>query len=117
MGFPEACLSIPTHVVSVSGGKDSQATALLCVDRHHNEEIHFVFADTGNEHPLTYQHLDYMEQVFGRPIRRLKADFTQQIAKKRIYVTEQWPKKGVPDEVIARALAALVPTGNPFLDR
>jgi len=106
----------PTHVVSISGGKDSQATAILCTELHSNEEIHFVFADTGNEHEITYQHLDYMEQVFGRPIRRLKADFSADIARKREYVVAHWPGKGVPEETVSTALAALVPTGNPFLD-
>src|SRR5579884_608825 len=59
------------HVVSISGGKDSQATAIICLRNHPDDDIHLVFCDTGNEHELTYAHLDYLEGVFGRKIRRL----------------------------------------------
>ena len=54
------------HVVSISGGKDSQATAIICLRNHPDDDIHLVFCDTGNEHELTYAHLDYLEGVFGR---------------------------------------------------
>lgn len=37
------------HVVSVSGGKDSTATALVALELHGRDACRFVFADTGNE--------------------------------------------------------------------
>lgn len=99
--------------VNVSGGKDSTAMWLLALER--GEEIQAVFADTGHEHPLTYEYLDYLEKRLG-PVRRVKADFTQQIARKRDVVQTKWRADGVPEEYIQRALSALQPTGNHFLD-
>lgn len=104
------------HVVSISGGKDSTATALLCRELHDPDTIRYVFADTGNEHPLTMEYLDYLEGRFNAPIDRLKVDFGQRIIRKRAYVAEHWPAKGVSASVVAAALEALQPTGIPFLD-
>jgi len=106
----------PLAVVSVSGGKDSTATALLAMERMGRENCRFVFADTGNEHELTLEYIyDYMPTVFGT-IETVKADFSRQIAGKRLYVETKWPAKGMPSEAIERALSVLQPTGNPFLD-
>lgn len=104
-------------MVSVSSGKDSEATQCYCLETEPIESILFVFADTGNEHPLVYEHLDYLEGALGLPIVRLRANFTLQIANKRTYVLEKWPGKGVASEIVARAAKILEkPTGNPYLD-
>jgi len=109
-------LKKPLAVVSVSGGKDSTATALLAMERMGLENCRFVFADTGNEHELTLDYVhEYLPTVVGS-IVTLKADFTRQIAGKREYVKNKWPEKGVPQAIIERALSVLHPTGNPFLD-
>ena len=50
------------------------------------------------------------------PIRTVRADFARQIAGKREFVLTKWAGKGVSSKVIERASAALVPTGNAFLD-
>lgn len=103
-------------VVSVSGGKDSTATALCALDKLGRDNCRFVFADTGNEHEQTLEYVyQYMPTVFGQ-IDTVRADFAERIANKRLYVTDAWPKKGVPDEIIQQALSVLLPTGNPFLD-
>ncbi|MHB1938968.1 MAG: phosphoadenosine phosphosulfate reductase domain-containing protein [Acidobacteriaceae bacterium] len=96
------------HIVSVSGGKDSTATALLAKGAHEN--VRYVFADTGNEHPLTYEYLDYLRGVLG-PIDVVKAEFSQQIARKRKYIDEHWP-----EPIRSRAMEIMVPTGIPYLD-
>jgi len=72
------------HVVSISGGKDSTATALYARETVDTASIIYVTADTSNEHPLTYEYLDYLEDVFGAPIVRLKTDFAARI--------EQWER-------------------------
>lgn len=57
-------------VVGLSGGKDSLATCL-----HFNEQGYFyqkVFADTGWEHPFTYEYLEYLESILGK-IHRVSA--------------------------------------------
>lgn len=104
------------HVVSMSGGKDSCATAILALETQERQSVRFVFADTGNEHQITYDYLDYLEGALGLPIKRLRVNFDREIANKRAYVLEHWPAKGVPPEAVARAVEALAPSGNPYLD-
>lgn len=102
------------NIVSVSGGKDSTALLLLAIERD-TPNLQAVFADTGHEHQQTYEYVQYLnDKVF--PIRTVRADFTEQIARKRLYVENKWPEKGVPPETVQRALQTLHTTGNPFLD-
>ena len=102
------------NIVSVSGGKDSTALLLLAIERE-TENLMAVFADTGHEHAQTYEYVQYLhDKVF--PIRIVKADFTRQIAGKREFVATKWREQGVPEDRVERALAALKPTGNPYLD-
>ncbi|MHA7963557.1 phosphoadenosine phosphosulfate reductase family protein [Paenibacillus sp. CAU 1782] len=110
------------NVMSVSGGKDSAAMWIYAV-KEMGVKVIPVFADTGNEHELTYEYIDYLERELG-PIQRVKPDFTDRIANKRIYVRDKWPEKllkmGKTDKealtIVVRALEYLHPTGNAFLD-
>ena len=104
------------HVVSVSGGKDSAATAILALETQPRESLRFVFADTGNEHESTPVYVAYMERHLGIKIDTLRADFSAEIIRSRAYVRDHWPRKGVPAADCERAIKALVPSGNPFLD-
>jgi 3'-phosphoadenosine 5'-phosphosulfate sulfotransferase (PAPS reductase)/FAD synthetase len=104
-------------VVSISGGKDSTATALLAIDELGPENVRLVMADTGNEEEVTMTYsLEYLPRALGLPVEVVRADFSRQIAGKRTYVEHVWPTKGVPDEIIRNALSVLHPTGVPFLD-
>lgn len=74
------------HVGSVSSGKDSQATMLLMIERVGVENCRFVCADTGNEDAAVWEHLDYLRKKLGILIDVLRADFSQQIAAKRVFI-------------------------------
>lgn len=103
------------NVISMSGGKDSTAMALLAIEQDVPNR-HFLFADTGHEHQMTYDYVDYLEDALGITIERVKANFDDKIAHKRTVVDTKWRDDGVPEATIERALELLVPTGNPFLD-
>ena len=102
------------HILSFSGGKDSTAMLLFAKERGVGN-LTVVAADTGHEHPLTYDYWQYIDQHV-HPLRIVRADFADRIERKRQYVREKWPEKGVPAEHIERALSVLRPTGVPFLD-
>ena len=107
----------PLIVVSVSGGKDGTATAQIALERHPREHIRLVMADTGHEHEITMDYVrDTLPRALSMPIEIVRADFSRQIASKRVYVENVWPLKGVPAEIVQRALSVLQPTGVPFLD-
>lgn len=103
------------HVVSVSGGKDSAATYCKAIER--GLQFRAVAADTGNEHPAVYEFVNTLHLKTGGPqVEWVKADFSRQIAGKRAFIEKHWGAYGVPADFVARALAVLHPTGNPFLD-
>lgn len=102
------------NIVSVSGGKDSTALLLLAIERQ-PDNLQAVFADTGHEHPQTYDYVRYLSETVY-PIRWVKADFSEDIARKREFVATKWREQGVDEDKVLRAMAVLQPTGNPFLD-
>ena len=102
-------------VLSVSGGKDSTAMYLLALER--GLDFRAVFADTGHEHELTYEYLLELPRHTGGPVVEcVRADLSGKFAERREAVRRKWPAKGVSPAVIARAVKALQPSGNPFLD-
>lgn len=107
-------MNLRHNIVSVSGGKDSTALLLLAIERG-TENLQAWFADTGHEHQQTYEYIEYLSRNVW-PIKTIKADFSEQIARKREFVATRWREQGVPEERVLKALEALVPTGNPFLD-
>lgn len=107
------------HVVSVSGGKDSTATYLLALEQREAKGRDFtaVFADTGNEHEWTYDFVrDLARRTGGPEPVWVKANFSADMARKRTYISSHWPKEGVPQAQVDRAVDLLQPSGNPFLD-
>lgn len=57
------------HVLGISGGKDSAALAIYMRDRV--PQMEYFFCDTGAELPETYEYLQALEAVLGKPIARL----------------------------------------------
>ena len=54
------------YLVSVSGGKDSQASWIWMKNNYPRSNIRAYSCDTGWEHEETYKHLDYLEDTLGR---------------------------------------------------
>ncbi len=143
------------HFVSISGGKDSTATACLALERAERRgmDIRYLFADTGNEHEITLEHVDYLARTLGINIETVRADFAPKFAARRAAMLKDWPKElrrkqhttacrdactdlayaerallrgdcpcpirispPIPDDLIAKAVALMQPSGNPFLD-
>lgn len=109
------------HVVSMSGGKDSTATALLALETQPRESLRFAFADTGNEHEATYEYLSYVEARLGIEIVRLRADLRPNLERLREVLRTIANGGTVPrfrwsQEEARRALPYVEPTGNPYLD-
>lgn len=59
------------HVISLSGGKDSTAVALLMKEKKPNMDFEFIFADSGCELPETYEYLKKLEVMLGDKIVKL----------------------------------------------
>lgn len=55
-------------LVPVSGGKDSQACLKLAVQKFGAGMVTGLFCDTKFEHPLTYQHIETMQTLYGAKI-------------------------------------------------
>jgi len=112
------------HVISVSGGKDSTALLINALKRSPPGSVVPIFCDTGNEHQAVYDYLGYLEQALDVRITRLRADFTDRFAVRRMWIARDQrtrrDKKGRKvrwsNKAKRRALAALKPSGNPFLD-
>lgn len=97
------------NVISLSGGKDSTALALLAIERN-VENLRFVFCNTGNEARETLDYIVYLEQILhsktGRNIEVCEVSFRKKLVEKSVKVEDEKRK-------IALAVAALDP--SPFL--
>ena len=62
------------HICGISGGRDSTACALHLRNTRPELDIEYYFSDTGAERPGTYETIDKLEDVLGKPIVRLKAE-------------------------------------------
>lgn len=103
------------HLISVSGGKDSTATYLLAMES--GRPFRAVFADTGNEHELTYEYVARLADRTGGPaVETVRADFSAALQRHREYILRVWPEQGIADEIVSEAAELNAPSGNAFLD-
>ena len=70
------------HIVPVSGGKDSAALAIYMAQTYPQIPTEYVFCDTDAELPETYDYLDRVEALLGKPIRRINALDYMNVARK-----------------------------------
>lgn len=60
-----------THVVWLSGGKDSTAMALRLAEVRPETDWRFVCTPTGNELPDVFDHWERMGELLGKPLERV----------------------------------------------
>jgi 3'-phosphoadenosine 5'-phosphosulfate sulfotransferase (PAPS reductase)/FAD synthetase len=78
------------HLINVSGGKDSTAVYLLAIES--GRPFRAVFADTGNEHEVTYEFVSTLHEKTGGPkVEWVRADFTERLAKHKQFILDKWP--------------------------
>ena len=70
------------HIVPVSGGKDSAALAIYMAQTYPQIPTEYVFCDTDAELPETYDYLDRLEALLGKPIHRINALDYMNVARK-----------------------------------
>lgn len=61
------------HVLGISGGKDSAALAIYMNEKYPSLDINFYTCDTGKELKETYDLIDRLNSVLGRPITLYKS--------------------------------------------
>lgn len=60
-----------THVVAISGGKDSTAMALRLRELHPERSFEFLCTPTGDELPEMVAHWARLEELLGKPLTRV----------------------------------------------
>ena len=99
------------NVVTVSGGKDSNATRILALQQ--GVPFISVFADTGHEHEWTLEYVKTLhERMGGEPVIWVKADWSHELKLRRAHIIAS----DLDDDEKARRLAATQTSGNPMLD-
>ena len=91
-------MSTVQHFVSISGGKDSTAVACLAVERMNrrgggNLTTRVLFADTGNEHPATTEHVAYLGDKLGIQIETVRANFDHDFTVRRENIRADWSRE------------------------
>lgn len=69
-------------IVPISGGKDSQACAKLAVEEFGSHAVNGLFCDTNFEHPLTYEHVDRISNLYGIKIHKVCAGSVEEQIRK-----------------------------------
>jgi 3'-phosphoadenosine 5'-phosphosulfate sulfotransferase (PAPS reductase)/FAD synthetase len=106
------------RIVSVSGGKDSTALYLWAIEQWGKDGFRAVFADTGNEHPVTYNYVRNLHLMAGGP----KVDFVCADFRKDVQRIFENVDKSNSEHVKARVArnhylkTVGFTTGNVFLD-
>lgn len=70
------------HIVPISGGKDSAALAFYMCQNYPQIDVEYVFCDSECELEETYDYLNRLEQVLGKPIIRVSVFSVYGIEKK-----------------------------------
>ena len=70
------------HIVPVSGGKDSAALAIYMTQTYPQIPTEYVFCDTDAELPETYDYLDRLEALLGKPIHRVNVLDSMNVTRK-----------------------------------
>ncbi|MBS6032256.1 MAG: phosphoadenosine phosphosulfate reductase family protein [Pantoea sp.] len=94
------------NVVSFSGGRTSAYLVYLMEQkRKAGEEVHYVFMDTGCEHPMTYRFVREIVKFWDIPLIVLQVDINPELGKANGYTV--WK----PEDIHTR-----MPPLKPFID-
>ncbi len=69
-GFTDFGTAHNRVMVSFSGGKDSVATLMACLEQYPKHIVEAIFCDTGDEAPETYEYIQYFHENI-HPVTRL----------------------------------------------
>lgn len=103
----------PRHILGLSGGKDSTATAIYIMEHHPeiHEKIEYYFTDTGTELEEIYDYLEKLELFLGKKIKMLKATVDE--AKQMGYRVAQTGDEQVPfDDLLYKKFNGFLPAPN-----
>ena len=109
------------HIVSISGGADSLAVAILALRRAERRgmQLRFLNADLGAaESQITHDYIGYIEKTLGIVIERVRADFTSEFAARRETIQHHWSQEKRRKEHTAACKerrAAVMQSQTPFV--
>ena len=69
------------HIVNFSGGRTSAYLASIMIDKVGRDNIEFLFADTGAEHPKTYKFIRNCNEAFNLNLTCIRCDINQELGK------------------------------------
>lgn len=95
-----------THVVSFSGGRTSAYLVHLMEQRRKaGEDVHYIFMDTGCEHPMTYRFVREVVKFWDLPLTVLQVDINPDLGQPNGYTV--WEPKDIQTRM---------PVLKPFMD-
>ncbi len=94
------------NVVSFSGGRTSAYLLWLMEQkRQAGEDVHYVFMDTGCEHPMTYRFVREVVKFWDIPLTVLQVDINPELGQPNGYTV--WEPKDIQTRM---------PVLKPFID-
>lgn len=105
------------HVVSFSGGRTSAYLVWLMEQKRRLEgwNVHYIFMDTGAEHPLTYRFVREMVKFWDIPLTVLTVDINPELGKGNGY--KVWSPADIQTRMDAQApfRQMMAKYGTPYL--
>ncbi|CDG99841.1 phosphoadenosine phosphosulfate reductase family protein [Xenorhabdus bovienii] len=103
------------NVVSFSGGRTSAYLVYLMEQRRQQgEEVHYIFMDTGAEHPMTYRFVREVVKFWDIPLVVLQAEMNPQLGASNGYTV--WEPKDIQRMPVLKPFSDMVKKyGTPYI--